>query len=75
MAQIVSCTLYHRIYPMFQSHQCLYVHKYTDQKCLDVMFAIKKSAGVAPEVNLRNPLHASDEGCKQENSPWVFNPG
>ena len=25
------------------------------------MMADKKSAGVAPEVNLRNPLHASDK--------------
>ena len=30
----------------------------------------KKSAGVAPEVNLRNPLHAGDKACKR-----VIHPG
>ena len=28
--------------------------------------ATKRSAGVTPEVNLRNPFHAGDEACKQE---------
>ena len=39
------------------------------------MFVIKTSTGVAPELNLRNPLHRGDEECKQGNSYWVFNPG
>ena len=30
------------------------------------MLAIKKSAGFAPEVNRRNPLHPGKEACKQE---------
>ena len=30
---------------------------------------IKRSPGVAPEVNLRNPLHAGDEAGKQEIHP------
>ena len=30
----------------------------------DAMLAAKMSAGVAPEVNLMNPLHASDEAYK-----------
>ena len=34
------------------------------------MLAAKKSAGVAPEVNLRNPLHAGDKACK-----WGFHSG
>ena len=29
------------------------------------MLAAKRSAGVALEVNLRNPLHAGDKPCKQ----------
>ena len=29
------------------------------------MLAVKRSAGVAPEVNLRNPLQAGDEAHKQ----------
>ena len=30
------------------------------------MLAAKRSAGVAPEVNLRNPLHAGDPAHKGE---------
>ena len=38
------------------------VHKYVDQKRgVIAMLYIKRSAGVAPEVNLRNPLHAGQE--------------
>ena len=33
---------------------------------LAVMLAIKRSVGVASEVNLRNSLHADDEAYKQE---------
>ena len=34
------------------------------------MLAAKRSAGVAPEVNLRNPLHADNEAAhKWENHP------
>ena len=36
--------------------------KRLDYKCL----AIKRSAGVAPEVKLSNHLHKGDEACKQE---------
>ena len=28
------------------------------------MLAIKRSAGVAPEVNVRTPLHAGEKACK-----------
>ena len=31
--------------------------------------------GVTAEVNLRNPLHAGDEACKQGNLHWIWNPG
>ena len=37
------------------------------------MLAIKGSAGVTPEVNLRNPLHASNGVYKE--STLVLNPG
>ena len=33
---------------------------YVNQKMLCAMLAIKRSTGVAPEVNLRNQLHAGD---------------
>ena len=39
------------------------------------MLAIKRSAGVAPGVNLRNPLHALNEACKQEIQPGFENQG
>ena len=32
--------------------------KYVDHKASTAMLAVKRSAGVAPEVNLRNPIHA-----------------
>ena len=35
------------------------------------MLVDKKSAGVAPEVNLRNMLHAGDEAHKRRNQPWL----
>ena len=59
-------TLDAKLYSVFQY---LYVDKYVDQKGSAAMPAVKKSAGVAPEVNLRNPLHAGDEACKQEMHP------
>ena len=35
--------------------------KYMDQKGLAAMLATKRSAGVTPEMNLRNPLRAGDD--------------
>ena len=46
----------------FECHQCL--KKYVDQKGPAAMLVIKKSAGVAPEVNLRNPLPTGNEAHK-----------
>ena len=33
------------------------------------MLGTKRSAGVTPEVNLRNPLHTGDKACKRGNHP------
>ena len=33
-----------------------------------------RSAGVALEANLRNPLHAGDKACKRGDQPWLWNP-
>ena len=33
------------------------------------MLVAKRSAGVAPEVNMRNPWHEGDEACKQGIHP------
>ena len=47
------------------TNACFYVCKYVDKKRdLDAKMTIKKLAGATPEVNLRNPLYASDEACK-----------
>ena len=37
------------------------------------MLAAKRSAGVAPGVSLRNPLHASDKACKRGIDPGFEN--
>ena len=37
------------------------VHKYVDKNGSAAMLAAKRSAGLAPEVNLRSPLHAGDD--------------
>ena len=45
------------------------------QKDSAAIRAVKRSAGVAPEVNLRNPFHACDEACKQGIHPSLEIPG
>ena len=39
------------------------------------MLSAKRSVGVAPEVNLRNPLSTGDEACKWGSQLWLWNPG
>ena len=39
----------------------MYVYKYTDQKGFPAMLSVKRSAGITPKVNLRNPLHLGKE--------------
>ena len=54
-----------------ESYQCLYLYGappvricgYLNQKGSDVL-AVKRSAGIAPEVNLRNLLHPGDTAHK-----------
>ena len=41
-----------------------FLYEYMDQKGSAGMLAMKRLAGVAPEVNLRNPSHAGNEACK-----------
>ena len=47
----------------------MYVYKYVNQKGSAAILAIKRSAGIAPEVNLRNPLHTGDEAYKRGIQP------
>ena len=55
------------------------LYKYMDQKGSLAMLATKRSAGVASEVNLRNPLHANKEahkwGTSGQTSPEAQNRG
>ena len=44
--------------------------KYVGQNGSAAMLATKKSAGVSPKMNLRNPLQAGNEACK-----WWIHPG
>ena len=41
-----------------------------NQKCSAAMLAVKRLAGVAPDVSLKNPLHAGDKAHK-----WGIQPG
>ena len=41
------------------------LYKYFDEKGWAAMLAVKSSAGVTPELNLRNPLHAGEEARNQ----------
>ena len=44
--------------------------RYLDQKGSAAMLVIRRLAGVAPEGNLRNPLHTGDEAYKRRDLPW-----
>ena len=46
-----------------------HVCKYVDQKGSTAMLTSIQSAGVAPEVNLRNSLYAGEEACKRGIHP------
>ena len=42
-----------------------------DQNCLALMLATERSAGVAPEVNLRILLDTGDKACKRWDPSWL----
>ena len=47
------------------------VRKNVEENGSVAVLAIKRSAGIAPELNLRIPLHVDDEAPKQGNLPWL----
>ena len=51
--------------PTTFTNVCGHVCKYVDQKDSVAMLTSIQSAGVAPEVNLRNSLHAGDKARKR----------
>ena len=53
---------------------CSNVYKYMEQKRFAAMLATKMSSGVAPEVNLKNPLHAGMEACQKPGADITSSP-
>ena len=53
----------------FMSNFCLWICLYVCGKDSAAMLATNRSAGVASEVNLRNPLRAGKKACKQGIHP------
>ena len=59
------CGMFSRSWVWTPTNACGYmIDKYVDQNGLIAMLATNRSAGVAPEVNLRNPLHTGDKTYK-----------
>ena len=50
--------------PGLEPHQCLYTSESMWMKQLGTILAAKRSAGVIPEVNLRNPLCVGNKAHK-----------
>ena len=61
------CARQGTLYPGFESS--MLVRKYADRNGSAAVLAAKRSAGIAPEANLRNPLRAGDETRRQGNPP------
>ena len=59
----------HGFEPQTSTNACGHVCRYVDQKGSVAMLTSIQSAGVTPEVNLRNSLHAGDKACKQGIHP------
>ena len=46
------------------TNSCIQVYKCVNCKGVAAVLAMKRSAGVTPEVNLRNPFHVGQEAYK-----------
>ena len=71
--EMVTKLLYNLLCNMFSNLACrrfTYLSLFCiAQKGSAAMLAIKRSAGVTPQMNLRNPYHTGDEAGKQETHP------
>ena len=65
----------HMILSSSSAKGCSNVYKYMEQKRLAAMLATKRLSGVAPKVNLRNPLDAGMEACQKPRVEEVQNSG
>ena len=54
----------HQIPDLSSTYAYTHMYTYVDQKGLAALLVIKRSAGVAPSLNLRNQLHEGDEAHK-----------
>ena len=63
LRQLACCALHSTHKHWFESHQCLYTSTNTQIKRAWLSCWLPR--GVALGVNLRNPLHAGNEACKQ----------
>ena len=59
----------HGFEPQTSTNACGHVCRYMDRKGSAAMLTSIQSVGVAPEVNLRNSLHAGDKAHKQGIHP------
>ena len=74
MAQMVRALTVSRTYSRVQVPALLvHIYKYVNQKSSAAMLVIKRSVGVTPGVNLRNPLHGGQNTCKQGIHPGFEN--
>ena len=55
--------------PWTSTNACRHICRYVDRKGLAAMLTSIQSAGVAPEVNLRNSLHIGDKARKRGIHP------
>ena len=62
------------IYCSSSTNAYVYIYKYVDQNGSATMLIIKTSAGVAPELSLRNLLHTGYKADMQGIYPDVVNP-
>ena len=45
--------------------------KYIDQNFSAIILIAKRSTGVTPGMNLKNPLHTGDNALKRGDQPWL----
>ena len=62
----------HGFKPQTSTNACRHVYKYEDQKDLAAILSSIQSAGVTPEVNLRNSVQA--RMCASEKSTLALKP-
>ena len=62
----------HGFEPRTSTNACKHICRYVDRKGLAAMLTSVQSAGVTPEVNLKNSMQARKH---TRDPPWLWNPG